>query len=212
MSGPMTEQLTAVQLAIFKAGMELVTRRMANTLLCTGRSGVINTARDFSCSLVTARDELLSVSEGFPIHMPMQAIVSQPSVTGVPGPPPAPRMTTLMKAAPSARGSKPETTPHEGGRLTRECLFYDSVELDELHCPLIVHARRLRRDSERAGLFRGARGAEIEPVDCAVEVGFPCDGVVNPAQGLRGGGPGALAEAYLRRSSGERGSLPGCRT
>jgi N-methylhydantoinase B len=60
-------------------------------------------------------------------------------------------------------------------------------------------------------MFRGAPGAEIEygPIDCAVEVGFACDGVVNPAQGVRGGGPGALAEAYLRRSSGERGSLPG---
>ena len=90
-------------------------------------------------------------------------------------------------------------------------LFYDSVELDELHCPLIVDARRPRRDSEGAGMFRGAPGAEIEygPVDCAVEVGFACDGVVNPAKGVRGGGPGALAEAYLRRSSGERGSLPG---
>jgi hypothetical protein len=65
----MTEQPTAVQLAIFNARMESVTRRMANTLLRTGRSGVINTARDFSCSLVTARGELLSVSEGFPIHM-----------------------------------------------------------------------------------------------------------------------------------------------
>jgi hypothetical protein len=32
--------------------------------------------------------------------LPMQAMVSQPSVTGVPAPP---RMTTLMKAAPSAR-------------------------------------------------------------------------------------------------------------
>jgi N-methylhydantoinase B len=69
MSEPMTERPTAVQLAIFNARMESVTRRMANTLLRTGRSGVINTARDFSCSLVTARGELLSVSEGFPIHM-----------------------------------------------------------------------------------------------------------------------------------------------
>jgi N-methylhydantoinase B/oxoprolinase/acetone carboxylase alpha subunit len=69
MGEPMTEQPTGVQLAIFNARMESVTRRMANTLLRTGRSGVINTARDFSCSLVTARGELLSVSEGFPIHM-----------------------------------------------------------------------------------------------------------------------------------------------
>jgi N-methylhydantoinase B len=55
MSGPMTEQPTAVQLATFNARTESVTRRMANTLLRTGRSGVINTARDFSCALVTAR-------------------------------------------------------------------------------------------------------------------------------------------------------------
>ena len=89
--------------------------------------------------------------------------------------------------------------------------FYDSIELDELHCPLIVHTRRLRPDSEGAGMFRGAPGAEIEygPVDRAVEVGFACDGVVNPAQGVCGGGPGALAEAYLRRASGEPESLPG---
>ena len=108
-------------------------------------------------------------------------------------------------------------TPVTDGWLTIACMgnagmpFYDSVELDELHCPLIVHARRLRRDSEGAGMFRGAPGAEIEygPVDCAVEVGFACDGVVNPAQGVRGGGPGAVAEAYLRRATGERQHLPG---
>jgi N-methylhydantoinase B len=108
-------------------------------------------------------------------------------------------------------------TPVTDGWLTIACMgnagmpFYDSVELDELHCPLIIHARRLRPDSEGAGMFRGAPGAEIEygPIDCAVEVGFACDGVVNPAQGVRGGGPGALAEAYLRRASGERESLPG---
>ena len=89
--------------------------------------------------------------------------------------------------------------------------FYDSIELDELHCPLIIHTRRLRRDSEGPGMFRGAPGAEIEygPVDCDVEVGFACDGVVNPAQGVRGGSPGAVAEAYLRRATGERQRLPG---
>src|SRR5271156_3973884 len=89
--------------------------------------------------------------------------------------------------------------------------FYDSIELDELHCPLIVHTRRLRRDSEGPGMFRGAPGAEIEygPVDCDVEVGFACDGVINPAQGVRGGGSRALAGASRRRAGGERRRLPG---
>ena len=108
-------------------------------------------------------------------------------------------------------------TPTTDGWLTIACMgnagmpFYDSVELDELHQPLLVHTRRLRADSEGAGEFRGAPGAEIEygPVDCDVEVGFACDGVVNPARGVRGGGPGALAQAFLRRASGERVILPG---
>ena len=34
---------------------------MANTLLRTGRSGVLNIARDFSCCIVTADDGLLAV-------------------------------------------------------------------------------------------------------------------------------------------------------
>jgi len=108
-------------------------------------------------------------------------------------------------------------TPVTDGWLTIACMgnagmpFYDSVEVDELHHPLLIHARRLRPDSEGAGEFRGAPGAVIEygPIDCSVEVGFACDGVVNPAQGVRGGGSGALAEAYLRRRSGEKILLPG---
>jgi len=108
-------------------------------------------------------------------------------------------------------------TPVTDGWLTIACMgnagmpFYDSIELDELHQPIVVQARRLRTDGEGAGRFRGAPGAEIEygPVDCDVEVGFACDGVVHPAQGVRGGGPGALAEAYLRRADGSLEALPG---
>jgi hypothetical protein len=40
--------------------------------------------------------------------------------------------------------------------------FYESVELDELHCPLVVHARRLRPDSERRECF-AARRAQFPP-------------------------------------------------
>jgi hypothetical protein len=43
----MTEQPTAVQPAIFNARMESVTRRMANNLLRTGRSGVITPRETF---------------------------------------------------------------------------------------------------------------------------------------------------------------------
>jgi N-methylhydantoinase B len=42
---------------------------MVNTLYRTGRSGVINTANDFSCAIVTSDDELLASVESLPIHV-----------------------------------------------------------------------------------------------------------------------------------------------
>jgi len=58
-----------VQLAIVNKRFESVVRKMANTLLRTGRSGVLNTARDFSCCIVTAEHELLTAAECYPIHV-----------------------------------------------------------------------------------------------------------------------------------------------
>ena len=45
-----------VQLALMSNRLDGIVRKMANTLLRTGRSGVLNMARDFSCCIVTADD------------------------------------------------------------------------------------------------------------------------------------------------------------
>ena len=58
-----------VRLALVSNRLEGIVRKMANTLLRTGRSGVLNTARDFSCCIVTAGDELLAAAESLPIHV-----------------------------------------------------------------------------------------------------------------------------------------------
>lgn len=58
-----------VRLALLNNRLEGIVRKMANTLLRTGRSGVLNTARDFSCCIVTANDELLTAAESLPIHV-----------------------------------------------------------------------------------------------------------------------------------------------
>jgi N-methylhydantoinase B len=42
---------------------------MANTLLRTGRSGVLSLAHDFSCCIVTRSNELLASAESLPIHV-----------------------------------------------------------------------------------------------------------------------------------------------
>ncbi|QIB35577.1 hydantoinase B/oxoprolinase family protein [Ancylobacter pratisalsi] len=67
---PSTAPLASgVKLAIMQKRFDGVTRKMANTLLRTARSGVINTARDFSCALVTADCELLTAADSYPIHV-----------------------------------------------------------------------------------------------------------------------------------------------
>ncbi len=56
-----------VQLALLSSRIDGIVRKMTQTLFRTARSGVINTARDFSCCVLSARDELLSAAECLPI-------------------------------------------------------------------------------------------------------------------------------------------------
>ena len=61
--------LNGARLSILNSRFEGVCRKMANTLLRTGRSGVLNRARDFSCCIVDARSNLLSAADCLPIHV-----------------------------------------------------------------------------------------------------------------------------------------------
>lgn len=58
-----------VLMAVLANRLDGIVREMTNTLLRTGRSAILNTARDFSCSLVTPDNQLLSAAEGLPIHV-----------------------------------------------------------------------------------------------------------------------------------------------
>ncbi len=55
--------------AIIANRIDGIVREMTNTLLRAARSAVINSARDFSCSICTADDRLLAAAEGLPIHI-----------------------------------------------------------------------------------------------------------------------------------------------
>jgi N-methylhydantoinase B len=58
-----------VELALLSNRLDGIVKKMANTLLRTGRSGVLNMARDFSCCIVTADHQLLTATESLPIHV-----------------------------------------------------------------------------------------------------------------------------------------------
>ena len=55
-----------VLLAVISNRLDTIVREMENTLLRSGRSAVLNQARDFSCALVTGDARLLASAEGFP--------------------------------------------------------------------------------------------------------------------------------------------------
>jgi N-methylhydantoinase B len=58
-----------VALAVITSRVQGIVRRMTNTLFRTARSSVLNTARDFSCCLVTKDHQLLATAESLPIHV-----------------------------------------------------------------------------------------------------------------------------------------------
>jgi len=59
----------AALLPVLAHRFDSIVREMTNTLFRTGRSAVLNTAKDFSCSIVTADDQLLTAVEGLQVHV-----------------------------------------------------------------------------------------------------------------------------------------------
>lgn len=55
--------------AVLANRVDGIVREMTNTLLRAGRSAVINVARDFSCAICTADDELFACVQGLPVHV-----------------------------------------------------------------------------------------------------------------------------------------------
>lgn len=67
-SAPVQPQVDGVRLALINNRLEGVVGAMMNTLLRTARSAIMNMARDFSCGILTADDEVLTVAESLPCH------------------------------------------------------------------------------------------------------------------------------------------------
>ncbi len=90
--------------------------------------------------------------------------------------------------------------------------YQDSIEVDELRHPILVHARRLMPDTEGAGRFRGALSAysEFSPLGCEMTVAYVSDGGANPAKGVRGGLSGGPSSQFRKRRDGTLEPTPGC--
>ncbi|MFT4214236.1 MAG: hydantoinase B/oxoprolinase family protein [Microbacterium sp.] len=62
-------QFDPVKLSVLANAFDGIVREMTNGLLRSARSSVINTARDFSCAVLTADNQLLAAAEGVPVHV-----------------------------------------------------------------------------------------------------------------------------------------------
>lgn len=82
--------------------------------------------------------------------------------------------------------------------------FVDRIKMVEMHHPIRVHSRALVADSEGAGEHIGAPCLRVElgPRGGELRISYVSDGVINAAQGVRGGGPGGTAAQALRRTDG----------
>ncbi|WP_281180075.1 hydantoinase B/oxoprolinase family protein [Nocardia amamiensis] len=58
-----------MRLSVLANAFDGIVREMTNGLLRSARSSVINTARDFSCAVLTADNQLLAAAEGVPVHV-----------------------------------------------------------------------------------------------------------------------------------------------
>lgn len=64
------EVFDGVRAAVLTSRFDGIVRSMANTLLRTARSGIINTAHDFSCCILTVEPpSLLAMAQSLPIHV-----------------------------------------------------------------------------------------------------------------------------------------------
>ena len=88
----------------------------------------------------------------------------------------------------------------------------DSIELDEIHHPILINERRIITDGEGAGRFRGAPGARItyEPLGCDIEIGYVSDGTINTAQGAAGGLAARPASQWIQQRDGSLRALGVC--
>ena len=101
------------------------------------------------------------------------------------------------------------TTGHVGNA---GLCYQDSVELDELYQPLHVYERKIIRDTEGAGKYRGAPSyiCEFGPVGSPFEIGYVSDGHINAPKGVRGGQSGGNSDQLIRRVDGSMEQLPAC--
>ena len=88
--------------------------------------------------------------------------------------------------------------------------YIESIEMAELHHPILVRERMLLADTEGAGKYCGAPSLRIafETFADKLTLVYASDGTINRAEGICGGESGGPADQYMIDSHGHRETLP----
>jgi N-methylhydantoinase B len=128
-TGGAAERFDPVALAVITSRIQGIVRRMTNTLFRTARSSVLNTARDFSCCVVTREHEMLACAESLPIH-----VMSGPDLVSA--------SLSRVQASPRAGDAYLHNSPYHGNSHAGDhCILVPIVSADgEHHFTTIVKA------------------------------------------------------------------------
>ena len=88
--------------------------------------------------------------------------------------------------------------------------YIESIEMAELHHPILIRERALVSDSEGAGKHCGAPSLKItfEALEANLTLVYASDGTINRAEGIRGGEAGGAAAQHLVEADGTHKTLP----
>ncbi len=72
-----TDTVDLFTMVVLRRRLEAIIREMVNALFRSGRSGVLNTAMDFSCCITDAQHRAVSTALGLPIHVAAIDLISR---------------------------------------------------------------------------------------------------------------------------------------
>ncbi len=145
--GGAAERFDPVALAVITSRIQGIVRRMTNTLFRTARSSVLNTARDFSCCVVTREHEMLACAESLPIH-----VMSGPEMVAA--------ATARLHPNPRAGDAYLHNSPYHGNSHAGDhCILVPVVDdRGEYHFTALVKAHMADiGNSEPTTLWAGAK-------------------------------------------------------
>lgn len=141
------ERFDPVALAVITSRIQGIVRRMTNTLFRTARSSVLNTARDFSCCVVTREQEMLACAESLPIH-----VMSGPDLVAA--------ATARLHPEPRAGDAYLHNSPYHGNSHAGDhCILVPVVDAEgEHHLTALIKAHMADiGNSEPTTLWAAAR-------------------------------------------------------